>query len=132
MRFWIPLLLLLGSSLTAHAQERPQPMTVINAQIEAFKADDLDTAFSFASPTIRKLFGSAERFGRMVKRSYPMVWRPAQVRFGAFSDDSGRRVQTVYFTDDTGSVFEALYDMLETDTGWQINGVFVRRAGVGA
>ncbi len=132
MRFWIPLLMLFGVSFSVHAQEQPQPTAVISAQIDAFKANDLDRAFSYASPTIKRLFGSAERFGRMVKQSYPMVWRPERVRFGVFTDRSGQPVQTVFFTDKAGSVFEASYHMLATDSGWQINGVFVRQAGVGA
>ncbi len=39
---------------------------------------------------------------------------------------------TDFFDDDAGSVFEARYEMLATDTGWHIGGVYVRQAGVGA
>ena len=56
---------------------------MISKQIEAFKADDFDTAFSFASPMIQRMFGSASTFGEMVQNGYPMVWRPAEVRFSA-------------------------------------------------
>lgn len=128
MRLWISLCLFLGFAPLAHA-DNGAPAAVIDAQIEAFRANDLGTAFSFASPHIQRMFGTPERFGRMVKRSYPMVWRPAQVRYGQFRESG---IQIVYFTDDRGGVFEAHYDMIPTDDSWQINGVYVRTAGVGA
>lgn len=119
--------LVLGLAPVAFAEDS-RPSEVIDAQIEAFRANDLDTAFSFASPSIKKIFETPERFGRMVQRSYPMVWRPASVRYGQFTDSD---VQVVFFTDAVGSVFEARYEMIRTETSWQINGVMVRAAGVG-
>ena len=53
----------------------------ISAQIEAFKADDFEQAFTYASPNIRDIFGSSDNFGLMVRRGYPEVWRPAEVRY---------------------------------------------------
>jgi len=35
-------------------------------------------------------------------------------------------------TDQLGKVFEASYEMIETDKGWQINGVTLKEAGLGA
>lgn len=131
MRLFVLLVLLFGLSTGLRADDS-EPRGVIKAQIEAFLANDLDTAFSFASPTIKKMFGSAQRFGEMVKNTYPMVWRPSDVRFGRFSAESGKQVQTVFLTDKNGSVFEARYEMLVTDTGWHIGGVYVRQAGIGA
>lgn len=131
MRIFVLLVLLLGMSTGSQANDI-EPRGVISAQIEAFQSNDLDTAFSFASPTIQKMFGSAKRFGEMVRNTYPMVWRPSDVRFGGFFVEGEKQVQTVFFTDEVGSVFEARYEMLAIDTGWQIDGVYVRQAGVGA
>ncbi len=131
MRNYIVLILLFALSSGVRANDT-EPRAVISAQIEAFQANDLDTAFSFAAPTIQKMFGTAKRFGQMVRSSYPMVWRPSDVRFGSFVVEGEKQVQTVYLTDNTGSVFVASYVMLATDTGWQIGGVFVKQAGVGA
>lgn len=105
---------------------------VITSQLEAFQADDLPRAFSFASPTIKGMFGTPENFGVMVKRGYPMVWRPADMRFGPLEIINGRNVQIVFFTDLNGAVFEASYEMIETENGWQINGVSLKEAGLGA
>ncbi|MEM8569632.1 MAG: DUF4864 domain-containing protein [Pseudomonadota bacterium] len=106
---------------------------VITQQIEAFRAEDLDTAFSFASPMIKRIFGNSDRFGSMVRNSYPMVWQPADVRFSALSDQGGRTVQTVLITDQSGALFLVDYEMMALDDRWVINGVWVRQAdGVGA
>ena len=55
----------------------------IRGQINAMRADDWEGAFGFASPTIQGIFKSPYNFSEMVKRGYPMVWRPKDVRTGA-------------------------------------------------
>jgi hypothetical protein len=106
---------------------------VISDQIAAFRADDFATAFSFASPNIKRLFGTSERFGEMVRSGYPMVWRPADVRFSDLQKRGGRTVQDVLVIDQAGAPHLLEYQMIETEAGWQIDGVRVRRAGdVGA
>ena len=105
---------------------------VISSQIEAFQADDFDRAFTFASPMIKGMFRTPENFGRMVMNGYPMVWRPAGMRFGGLVSEGGKLIQTVFFTDQAGRLFEAAYEMIETEAGWQINGVYIREADIGA
>jgi len=102
---------------------------VIEDQIEAFRADDFDTAFTFASPAIQGMFGSADRFGQMVRQGYPMVWRPEDVRFGGLSERSGAMFQTVLITDPAGKVHLLEYEMISTADGWEINGVRLLRPG---
>ena len=70
-------------ALPVLAEDDPQTQiqTVIENQIAAFKNDDFAQAFSYASPSIKSMFGTAENFGVMVQRGYPMVWRPADVQF---------------------------------------------------
>ena len=46
---------------------------VISDQIAAFQQDDFETAFTYASPMIKGIFGTPERFGQMVREGYPMV-----------------------------------------------------------
>ena len=43
---------------------------VIERQIDAFKRDDAAGAYAFTSPTIRKIFPTAEIFMRMVRQGY--------------------------------------------------------------
>lgn len=96
---------------------------VIASQIEAFKVDDFATAFTYASPTIKRLFGTPERFGAMVRQGFPMVWRPADVTYLAQERRNGMTYQNVLIKDASGGLFTFEYEMIETENGWQINGV---------
>lgn len=114
--------LVLASAVQTSAQDRPIT-AVISAQIEAFKQDDFETAFTYASPGIRGIFGSAENFGAMVRGGYPMVWRPAEVNYGALREVAGNLWQRVEVIDQTGRRHLLDYQMVETPDGWKINAV---------
>jgi hypothetical protein len=121
----------------APAQEvlPPEPAIedTIQGQIDAFLADDFATAFGFASPSIQGLFGTPENFGAMVRRGYPMVWRPEDVRFGDLVDRPGGLAQTVVLTDSRGREHWLEYRMVERDGAWRIAGVrFVEAPGLAA
>lgn len=98
---------------------------VISAQIDAFISDDLDTAFSFAAPNIKRMFTTPERFGDMVRDGYPMVWRPGQIHFLGVEDRGGLPIQRVLIEDRQGRSYVASYAMVETSDGWQIQGVWI-------
>lgn len=102
---------------------------VIERQIEAFRADDFETAFTFASPMIRRLFGTPSRFGEMVRNGYPMVWRPSDVRFSSLVTRDGQMVQSVLVRDAAGALHVLDYEMILGEDGWRINGVRLRRPG---
>lgn len=102
--------------------------TTIQRQLDAFLADDVGTAFGFASPAIKGLFGSAQRFGQMVQQGYPMVWRPDSVRYLDLRQERGRLVQRVMITDSQGRLHLLDYQMIPAGGGWQIDGVQVLRA----
>ena len=107
---------------TVHAQGA-DIQTTINSQIEALKADDFAGAFEFASPSIKRIFGSSDVFGQMVKQGYPMVSRPADVRYLDLAEIDGDLWQKVLIKDQQGRLHVLGYRMLETDMGWKINGV---------
>ena len=111
-----------GLSLPAAAQEAPIQST-IQSQIDAFIADDFAKAFTFASPTIKGMFGTPENFGAMVKQGYPMVYRPAEVQMMDLRDVAGNLWQRVRITDQAGRGHFLDYMMIETPEGWQINAV---------
>ena len=100
---------------------------VITDQIEAFKRDDFTQAFTHASPSIKGMFGTPERFGQMVRNGYPMVWRPREVRFLDLREEDGRVLQRIVVTDQAGGEHILEYAMIETENGWQINGVTLLR-----
>jgi hypothetical protein len=113
----------------------PNPLIqgTIQSQIDAFQKDDFATAFSFASPSIQGLFGTAENFGLMVRQGYPMVWRPADVRMMELREVAGNLWQRVMVTDRGGRTYLLDYMMVLTNEGWQINAVqLLPSVGVGA
>ena len=114
-------------ALPAAAQEAPIRAT-IQSQIEAFQADDFARAFTFASPTIKQMFGTPENFGVMVKQGYPMVYRPAEVQMMELREVAGALWQRVRITDQAGAGWYLDYMMVETAEGWQINAVQIRPA----
>ena len=120
---------------TALADE-PRNLTiegVIQNQITALQADDFGTAFTFASPNIKGMFGTPENFGAMVAQGYPMVYRPDAVRMMELRRVAGNLWQRVMITDQTGKTHLLDYMMIETPDGWQINAVqLLPQAGVGA
>lgn len=101
--------------------------TVITGQIAAFRANDVDTAFGFASPSIQQKFGDPQNFGRMVSQAYPMVWRPRRFEMRQLVDTDFGPVQVVLFEDSAGTLHEAGYLMQQIDGLWRINGVQLRR-----
>ena len=105
----------------------------IQGQVDAFLVDDFAGAFTFASPMIQGIFGSAERFGAMVKNGYPMVWRPAEVEFLDLRRVNGLPVQRVMVRDAAGKQHFLDYQMIPGEAGWLINGVSIVEApGVAA
>ncbi|MGR3503418.1 DUF4864 domain-containing protein [Pseudaestuariivita sp.] len=95
----------------------------ITSQIEAFKVDDFAEAFTYASPNIKRLFGTPDRFGMMVRQGYPMVWRPSEVEFLDRDQADGITRQRVLVRDQAGQGHVLEYYMTEGPDGWQIDGV---------
>lgn len=126
-RFLSGLIITLAFATAAVAQEvQPENKdieSVIQNQLDAFLADDVNTAFTFAAPNIKGMFGSAENFGRMVQNGYPMVWRPGDVRFLELRRFPGGLFQRVEIIDQSGQAHWLDYRMSQTENGWQISGV---------
>lgn len=111
------------------AADRDAIQTVISRQIEAFRLDDAVTAFSFASPMIRHMFGTPEVFMQMVRQSYRPVYRPRQVRFGELIIWRGKLTQRVILVGPEQQVVIALYEMQrQADGEWKINGCYLLAA----
>ena len=133
MRVILSFVMALGLWGAAASANQNDVKFVIESQMEAFKADDMAGAFDFAADGIQKVFGTAERFGEMVRRGYPMVHRPEDVTFLEFRQEAGSLWQKVLVTDQSGVVHVLDYEMIPTDSGWRIGAVLLmQRASVGA
>ncbi|WP_372610938.1 DUF4864 domain-containing protein [Aquicoccus sp.] len=101
---------------------------VITRQIEAFRADNVERAFEFASPTIQRIFRNPQVFGHMVQHGYPMVWRAGEVEFLELRMKDGQLRQRVRIRDASGALHLLEYQMIEQDGAWKINGVELLKA----
>ncbi|MFT6074305.1 MAG: hypothetical protein ACJAZ1_001221 [Yoonia sp.] len=118
---WVIGIWMLATSV--FAQNSSAIEDVIGSQLEAFNARDIDEAWTFASPNIKRLFGSSTNFGNMVQQGYPMVWDNAEVRFLDLREVRGSLWQKVMVRDAQGGLHILDYQMIETADGWQIDGV---------
>ena len=123
--------LLIGLAAPAFAQGDDIQAT-IDAQITAFAEDDFAKAFSYASPSIQRIFGDEVRFELMVRNGYPMVVEPKSVRyFQIRQDDLGYR-QQVLFLDQSGASHLLEYQLVQIDGEWRINGAWMVPLGPAA
>lgn len=131
-RFLTTAFAILFLALPLRAQEQ-DIRDVINDQIRAFRADDFETAFTYAAPNIRMMFRTPDRFGDMVRNGYPMVHRPQSYVFEDLREVAGSKLQNVLIEGQDGYYYMAEYDMVRTEQGWKIRGVRIYRTeGVGA
>lgn len=132
--FVVMLMMVLGVAAPRAVLAQDDPMQgVILQQLDAFKADDFERAFTFASPTIKGVFMTPQNFGMMVRQGYPMVYRPGAVKMLERREISGNLWQKVMITDEAGRAHILDYQMIETADGWQINAVqLLPEPGVGA
>jgi len=135
-RLWLGCLAVLGllapvaaSAATLSDPDARAVRQVVEAQLDAFAADDAERAFSYASASIQAQFGDATRFMAMVRGGYPMVVRPAAVSFFRAQLDvggTGTVSQPVQFRDRENRLWLATY-RLEPQAGavWRISGCVV-------
>jgi len=94
-------------------------------QLEAFRRDDYDTAYTFASEEIRTQF-DRRGFETMVRRGYPEI---ASSTFALVTKTELRSEGLAYVTikirGSNGQAIEGLYELV-WQNGWKINGVATR------
>ncbi len=100
--------------------------SIVLQQLEAFRRDDFETAFGFASAEIHQLFDRA-RFEQMVRAGYPEIARSASAVIDGVERADGRRLYLfVRVRGTNGRVVEAVYEMVLENGRWRINGVVTR------
>ena len=102
---------------------------IISKQISAFRQNNAEEAYSFASPFIKSKFRSPSIFMAMVKGSYPMIWNPQKFKFMEQRSHASNIIQRVIFTDGDDNLFFFDYLMLKSDGSWAIHGVYQVQAG---
>lgn len=101
---------------------------VIQDQISAFRRDDSNGAFAYASPMIQGKFQTPENFMAMVRIAYPQVYRPREFEFQTLADSARGPIQEVIVVGPDGVPVMALYVMeKQPDGSWRINGCYLTR-----
>lgn len=112
-----------ASSTSLSPQDAALVRTVVQSQLAAFAADDAVKAFSYAAPNIRKTFGTASVFLDMVRRGYPVVYRPASSAFLTVEGAGSQAVQRVRLQDAAGDSYVAVYTLeRQKNKIWLITG----------
>jgi hypothetical protein len=94
---------------------------IIIGQIDAFRKDDAEKAFSFAAPELKKIFRTPDVFLYMVRKSYKSVYRPQKFDFRTIQRIDGKVVQPVTVIGPSGVTETALYIMeIQPDGTWRI------------
>jgi hypothetical protein len=122
----IAALVLLAASTPSGALEaadRAALRNMVEQQIEAFRRDDADAAYAFASPGLQSLFSTPERFLKMVREGYGPVHRARSYTFGPDRDTLAGPDLSLRIQDGDGVDWDAVYSFERTPEGaWRISG----------
>ena len=91
--------------------------SIIRDQIQAFQRDDGETAYSFAAPSLRLYFPTAEGFMAMVRNGYRPIYRARNFNFGELRQVDGKYVQSVQIQGPDGDYWRAVYTFVRQDDG---------------
>jgi len=121
--------IVIGNSFAITTDEENEIKFIVNQQLEAFQDDDFEKAYSFASPTIKKMFSSPEVFRKMVIGGYQAVYRPQSIKMGSVEIIKGVTTLKVYLVDPNGEFITANYLMEKQENGeWLISGCVLSKA----
>jgi ABC-type transporter MlaC component len=117
-------LTLLSASLHAQpAGDAAAAAELVLRQLDAFRRNDYDTAYTFASAEIHRLF-DRQAFEDMVKRGYPEIADSVRARVASTRTAPNGNVHLVIkIRGANGQQIEALYEMVHEEGAWKINGV---------
>ena len=125
--------LLTAVSAMAQSADESAAQDIVTRQLEAFLSGDYDRAYSYASPDIKRIFPTLDRFMSMVQSGYLPVLRPGNYAFGRVEQMAdGRIVWEVLIRGPDGSDYTAVYFMeRQADGSWMVDGVNLREGAAG-
>jgi hypothetical protein len=95
-------------------------------QLAAFRRDDWTGAYAFASASIQAQFGP-EAFRAMVTQGYAQIARSRAATVGRVESlDSHHGLVEVRVEGENGETIDALYELVEEQGAWRVNGVMTR------
>ena len=134
-RWLIALVAVAALAIPAKAQNGGEGASqdIISRQLEAFLSGDFPRAYSYASPDIKRIFPTLERFMSMVQTGYLPVLRPGNYAFGKSEQMADGRIQWEVLIDGPdGKGYTATYFMERQEDGtWKVDAVTLRRGAPG-
>jgi hypothetical protein len=119
-------LLLAGGAAAQPDPDVDEAGRVVLQQLEAFRRNDFEGAFGFASRTIHDMFDAA-RFEAMVRGGYPEIARSVRANIdGSKRRDAGELFLFLHVQGENGRAVEAVYELIKEAGAWRINGVVTR------
>ena len=123
-------LLLTCAQLFAAATERKpgdekgheELVTVVSAQLEAFRRNDFAKAYTFAAAGIREKFDAAA-FEKMVKEQYPVIANSKSAKFGAATENGEEAMLIVTIRGAGKQAGQFRYLFVREKSNWKISGV---------
>jgi hypothetical protein len=103
-------------------QVRRDVIAVIEGQLAAFRAQDLDKAYGYAATALRRQFTEA-RFIATVRQGYPEIWSNARAEYGIVEDNGVRALLTARVYDKSSASASYDYILYKDPAGWKIGGV---------
>jgi Domain of unknown function (DUF4864) len=95
-------------------------------QLEAFRRDDFDAAYAFASANIKQIF-DRPTFETMVRRGYPEIARSiSAIVTGGDAGPDGHIYVRLTIHGANGRSVDAVYDLVQEGSDWRIDGVVTR------
>lgn len=95
-------------------------------QLDAFRHDDFDAAYAFASTDIRQAFDRGA-FERMVRGGYPEIARSVSgVVTDGHVEPDGHAWLSLTIHGTNGRTIQAVYELVWENGQWRINGVVAR------
>jgi hypothetical protein len=95
-------------------------------QLAAFRRGDWATAYAFASSAIQARFG-LEAFRAMVTGGYAPIARSTSATVGRVEALDGQHgLVEVRVEGENGETIDALYELVEEQGAWRVNGVMTR------
>jgi len=122
-----------ASDESVDVQNRTKIQAVISNQLRALQRDDDVVAFSYATPTVRRQFGSPQAFMAMVRRGYETLYHHRSTQFLEAAILEGNVIQPVRIVTVDGEVIVALFTMeQQADEDWRVSGCEIAESTVQA
>ena len=122
----VPLVLAVASFAAAQPPDVKAAAEPAMRQLDAFRRNDYDAAYGFASSEIRRLF-DRQAFERMVRTGYPEIADSVRAHVASTrAMPNGTIYLVIKIRGTNGQQVEALYEIVHELGAYKINGVVAR------